>query len=416
MLLLFFLIIGVVYRLWLVSLIPQPFLFDQVEYHNIALNIMKYGLYTDSFRTPGFPMLVAVIYTLFHSTDPFYWKLCQALLDSLSAFLIFLTAKRIFNNSKASWVSFIIYLLNPFTAAFTGVLLTETLSVFLVALLFFLLLKLLDHRKLRYFAVIGFLSSYLIQVRPSFLIFSFMFLGTVLYILFKKIPGKSSKLTGIVLSCLFFLIPVIYTTAANSRWYGEFFPLSVNNIFVENLFLSVWVDRWPTHWKPLAPEAVKVFEELNVPHSTKAQRDAVAAKYLSLSLTRISNDPATFFDWRIKKLWYVWEKHYVYWYGGPETDNVPLTNTIYLANVLILISAVAGFIPWFFSRAGTGTFKIFGLAVILLIVYISAGHVFTAAEERYSIPGYPLIFLFAGYGIYMGIKKLSLLTHVISHH
>src|SRR3990167_9157167 len=101
--LLFFFLLGFIFRLWFIYLVPQPFVFDQVVYEYIASSIQTHLLYVDRFRTYGYPFIMAIVGLMGKSA--LIWKMFQVCLDTAVAILIYLTGKKIFGGKKPAFFS-----------------------------------------------------------------------------------------------------------------------------------------------------------------------------------------------------------------------------------------------------------------------------------------------------------------------
>lgn len=124
--------------------------------------------------------------------------------------------------------------------------------------------------------------------------------------------------------------------------------------------------------------------------------------YLTKALEIVKRDPWLFIRQRLGKMFFVWEKHFLFYYQ--ESPNSIRDILVYWGNITLLIFGLSGLIVW--SRK-----KIMLLSVVYFsfIAYISFIHSVSLAEDRYSLPGYPLLVLFAGY-------TLVSLMHFISYH
>src|SRR3989344_9050889 len=111
--------LGVVYRLILAKLVPQPFIFDQTEYHQFAVGIINQGLTVWPTRLYGYPLFLAIVYKLFGTGNFLAVTVIQAILDCLTAVIIYKSAEIIFKDKTTAIISYFLYLVNPFTAAFT---------------------------------------------------------------------------------------------------------------------------------------------------------------------------------------------------------------------------------------------------------------------------------------------------------
>lgn len=394
-----FFIIGIIFRLWIAALIPQPFVFDQAEYRYFALQMLNHGLFAWSARLYGYPLFLAAVYKFFGQDNFAALSVIQAILDSLTAVMVYLAAKKLFKNQKISVISFLLYLFNPFTSVYVILTLSETWAIFLTTLIIYFLVLMITEKKTRLVFILSLLLGYLPQVRPSFIFFSillyFVLLGWSL-----KIEVTGRKISTAILCVFLFLLPFTYNILGNWVYFHQFSATTVDNLFVREFYISLYVPgRSPIHAKDpsVFPKEVRTIygEYSSVPKNSR-QRYAMTQKYLKPGLQKAANDPGAFVLSRLAKFWYVWEKHFLFYYT--QSENAYTDFLTYWGNNLLLFFGLFGFIIW--QRSVKEKYFWFKIFVVFTVLYISVVHSFSLAEERYSLPGYPLVFLFAGYGVY----------------
>lgn len=442
---------GVVYRLWIGGLVAQPFVFDQTEYHNFAVQILDKGLVAWQARLYGYPLFLAVIYKIFGIGNFFAVGVIQSIIDCLTAVLIYMTASRLFNkpinnadklldssvaprndiSKKIARVSYLLYLFNPFTAVYAVLTLSEVWGVFLMAGITYLLVIIMyrlptisqipSPERSPYghlsgglrVAFLALLLGYLPQVRPAFLFYSLTLLGIVIWVnkSYIQIPSPERSpfghLPGVLIAVLLCLLPFTYNILGNWVYFRQLAPTTVDNLFVREFYISLYVSgRSPFHASSpsVFPKEVQaVYNEYSVLPKNSIERKVTAQKYLQLGLAKVFADPMNFVITRFQKFWYVWEKHFIYYYVQPENRSVNFLT--YWGNNLLLLLGFSGFITWYKTTREKNYFW-FKVFVVFTIFYISAVHSFSLTEERYSLPGYPLVFLFAGYGVWNIIKMI----------
>lgn len=437
--LLVFFVLGIIFRFWIANLVLQPFVFDQTEYHNYALQMLDKGLVSWQSRLYGYPLFLAVIYKIFGIGNFFAVAVIQSIVDCLTAVLIYSIAAKIFKSKKTAWVSYLLYLFNPFTSVFAVLTLSEVWGVFLMAAIIYLLIYFFhrgdasggppiraatntwsEHEvgvtrgRTPWFLFLALLLGYLPQVRPSLLFYSLTLLGIIVIWIYKSY-WKIPPFTALLFILLFFL-PFTYNVMGNWVYFRQFSPTTVDNLFVREFYISLYVSgRSPFHAATsdvFPPEVQKVYNEYTVLPQNAAERKAMAQKYLNLGMLKVAENPLDFIFSRIKKFWYVWEKHFIFYYNQPESRLVD--SLTYLGNNMLIFVALYGFYNWFRKEAKE-KMRWFGYFTIFTVLYISAVHSFSLTEERYSFPGYPLIFLFAGYVVYKLAVKIFLLSRKIGH-
>lgn len=400
MLVLLFLV-GIFYRLWFAGLVPQPFVYDQDQYYGFALGVIKNGLHADAYRLYGYPLLIIPLIYFFGVSSPVPWTIVHAFMDAMTGVLVYLIAKKIFPSSRVPHIAFILYLFNPYTTAYIGVLLSEIAAIFFLTLMMYFLLLIHEYKsKKRLFFITALLLGYLPQVRPVFVFFTLVCMAFLIVRMYASKISGSGKISSIALILFLYVLPYVYTVAANVQKFHQFAVMSVDNVFVRELYTSLYIRRGlpftDTGWGVWPPEALSAWGEYSKP-TDQAGRKQMAAKYFGLAKNIIQNDPGWYIRSRIAKMGYVWEKHFLFPYK--VESRIPLVKgLVYWGNLMILFIGFVGFIRWHRSLKEKDVMqKKFGTIVIFLMVYITLMHTVSTSEERFSLPAYPIIILFAGY-------------------
>jgi len=119
---------------------------DTLLYGDIAKNWMQFGVYGFArsatgavptlIRLPGYPMFLALCFRIFGSDRYMQVMIVQCLVDLITCVLVADLARRIFGR-RAGVVALWLGALCPFTANYVAAPLTETLSLFCIALAFY---------------------------------------------------------------------------------------------------------------------------------------------------------------------------------------------------------------------------------------------------------------------------------------
>ncbi len=325
-------IIGFLYRVLIIVAQPQGFMSDQWEYHTVAQGIMERGLFVSSYRLYGYPLILAFVYRAFGTEAQIPWTVLNILFDLGSAVLVYHIARRVFLDQNIAIISFVIYLINPFTSGYTGVRLTEIPATFLVTLIFFLMIVYYSKRKSVVLpAIMALLLGFLPQVRPSFLFYS---IGLILF-LFSRVGmwvSHARKLITLFLVVLLYCLPFTYNVVGNYVYFQEFSPLTVHNMFVREFYISLFTGNG-TLLTEHPPEVRDIyFTYTSMAH--KEYRDMVARKYWRLAVEKIQSNPWEFLFSRLRKMWYVWEKHVIYPYTNLYGESV--RRWIYWSNIAFI--------------------------------------------------------------------------------
>lgn len=392
-------ITGILYRLWIVRLVPQPFIGDQPEYYSFIRGILKYGLHADTIFLYGYPMLIApLVYAFGFISKP--WIVFHAIVDSTTGILVYFIARKLFERSPRSiaWIALVLYIMNPYTSAYVGVLLTEVVAIFLMTLICVMFLRFLIDKKFLYLMLLAFLLGYLPQVRPSFVFLTIMLIVYTGILSWRYLKKNKIKVVAIF---ILYSLPFTYNVVTNIVHYRQIAPLMVDNFFIREVYVSLLVDRgtpsFATRQINWPPEVYEAWNEFSNP-STPSDRRSMERKFMRTFFNRIQENPRHFVYSRVKKLLYVWEKHFLYQFIQGR-ENAHIDFAVYWGNIVLFMSGLVGFFASIRSAVRHKQLVSFRFSIFTatIILYITIAHIFSVTEERFSLPGYPLVILYASY-------------------
>ena len=405
----FFLIVtglaaGFIFRLILITFVPQPLVHDQLQYRDFAIGIANNGLFAQTYRLYGYPILIAPFFLLFGPDAKWSIYIFQIIMDIATGSLVYLTGKKIFKNRAAAFTGFILYQINPFTATYSGLMLTETAAIFFTALIFYLLVSFWKKLTLVKLSIITILTGYLVQVRSTNLYFALMILPFIIYKSMSIIDSFRWKAAAIIAGIFFFFLPFVYNIFGNLKYFNQFSLMTVDNFFVQQLYLSLYVDRWPLHPTENSSypyQVGQIYSEFSFAPKDKEERKEMAEKYLKLSLSEIESKPVFYLKRALLKMWYIFDKETLYYFTEPE--NKTLSVFLLWLNRTILFSAAAGLLGFIIrlKKTKSETALIFVSGITLMTGYYALVHVLSVSEQRFSLPLYPYVLMFAGYFFYI---------------
>ncbi|HET6217601.1 MAG TPA: glycosyltransferase family 39 protein [Acidobacteriaceae bacterium] len=228
---------GAVLRLWFIHLHPQV-QGDSLLYGDIAANWLTHGIYGHSVghasglttieptlvRLPGYPAFLALCFAAFGVANYRAVVYLQALIDLGTCLLIAGLAAKICGQ-RAGRIALVLAALCPFTANYVAFPLTETLSIFCVALGFRALAEVLEGPRPLWTALLIFSWSLAALLRPDGALLAVV-LWTALIIYGRNSLGLSSALRLALIAGLVSLLPFAAWTVRNWHTFHVFQPLA----------------------------------------------------------------------------------------------------------------------------------------------------------------------------------------------
>ncbi|OGG05019.1 hypothetical protein A2Z33_07065 [Candidatus Gottesmanbacteria bacterium RBG_16_52_11] len=391
------------YRLWFITLVPQPVIYDQDEYQWYATKIYYHPqmLASHSYRSYPFPLMLATVYKFAGFADYPAVYTVNAVLDSLTAVGIYFLLRFSVRQKPAAWTGLLLYAVNPFTAGYVGVLLSEILDAFFItyALVYgYLFVK----RKHPFWGLLlGFFAGMAAETRNSAFIWAAvpLFL-TLFFIPFKKhLLAYAAVIIGMV-------ITVLYPLYTNWRDYRELSISKVDSFYAMEFFNGATLKILPPFTKMYPVDQLIMWREYwseFYPDRTTRERRALAKKYFLKGWEVVKSDPVDYVRWRFYKMWYVWQKENIFFYEEPGWQD--RRYIVYSGNLALLGLAAAGiFLGRIMMRDGNRRY--IWMVLVGTILYGMVAFSFSHAEYRLSIPFYPVIITLSAVGI-SGIWQLS---------
>jgi 4-amino-4-deoxy-L-arabinose transferase-like glycosyltransferase len=246
---------GAALRLWVIHAHPQ-IQGDSLVYGDIATNWLTHGIYGHTVghasgpptieptlvRLPGYPAFLALCFAVFGVANYHAVLYLQAIIDLGTCLLIAGLAAKICG-PRAGRVALLLAALCPFTANYTAAPLTETLSIFCVALGFRAFAEVLEGPQPVWTALLIFSWSYAALLRPDGAL-----LGVVLWIALlvygRQSLGWASALRLAVVAALLSLLPFVAWTLRNERTFHVFQPLAPRYANDPGEFAAPGFVRW----------------------------------------------------------------------------------------------------------------------------------------------------------------------------
>ena len=260
----FFAVVGLAglgLRLLFVFLAPQV-TDDSRIYADLAKNWLSHGIYgiTDEgrivptyLRLPGYPALLAAVFTIF-GRDNFRAALLLHVLIDLGTCLLIADITRRIVSKRAAKFAFLLAALCPFLANYDAAALTETTETFFTALALDLAvigLDRLQQGRLRSWVWCGLALAASILLRPDGGLL-LVAIGVYLLIVLVRFVRESREWkkvfwAGVLLS-IFSLAPLIPWTVRNWRTFHRFQPLTPRYANNPWDYVPIGFNRWVKTW------------------------------------------------------------------------------------------------------------------------------------------------------------------------
>jgi hypothetical protein len=415
-------IFGIQFRMWFISLAPQLYGYDQYEYDMYAKKMMDRPLLlaSHSYRSYPFPLMLAIYYSFvgFANTKAVYGL--HAVIDSLTGILVYFILKRGFHTPKASWIGTILYMINPFTSGYVGVVLSEVLSAFFITATIASGLKFIEKKNILWGILFGFCAGMSAETRNAAFAWAIFPVGLTIFAVSLKKYWKAY--VGIIIGVC---ITISYPLYVNWRDWKEINISTVDSMFAREFFNGAILKILPP-FNYVYPRDVQLmygeYYAEYAPWRSYAERQAIYNKYWQKGWDIVKADPLDYIKYRFIKAIYVWQKENIFFYDEPGfNDHKQYT---FALNVILEIFTLFGLWgigryiwkhsitkkEWFSEtlvRLGTPKGYVWG-CVVGSIFYGTVFFAISHAEYRLTIPFYPLLILMAtigGFWIYGVVKK-----------
>jgi len=272
---------GLLLRIAFVA-VPRPSDDDTAVYLELGHNLLHHGIYgiadgavidPSLFRLPGYPLLLATIELGFARIWPDGWLnvvfTIQAGADVASGLLLAAFACR-YLSPRAAEATLILAMFCPFTAAYSGIGMTECLSVFAVSLGIYAAGRALDHieagRQYRPMLILASSAAAMAMLlRPDGAILLAALAGGLFLYTQRESPRQLARARrrhaiGVVeLFCLVALLPLVPWTARNWSTFHVFQPLAPRYVNDPGEYVDSGFYRWLRTWSAGFDSTANVF-------------------------------------------------------------------------------------------------------------------------------------------------------------
>jgi Dolichyl-phosphate-mannose-protein mannosyltransferase len=247
---------GTALRLWFVHAFPQ-IQGDTLLYADIARNWLAHGIYGRSVahpptiaptlvRLPGYPAFLALCFAVFGPQNYSAVLYLQVVIDLAACLLIADFVRRICGpgaGMAALWLA----VLCPFTANYVAMPLTETPSIFCVALGLCAFAAVLERPHWGWVLGLAFAWSYAALLRPDGALLAVVFFPALIFY-GRSVPGFARSLRIALFCALLCLLPFTAWTLRNWRTFHVFQPLAPRSATDPGEPKATGFQRWTRTW------------------------------------------------------------------------------------------------------------------------------------------------------------------------
>jgi len=154
---------------------------DPASYDQLASNILE-GLGYSTYWQPGFPIFLSMIYGIFDQSILAARVILSIIGTSIGIITYFIT-ENLFNKKYLSYLAFIFVTFNPYLILQSPRIMSDTLALFMFALLILLVIIYIQRNKFITMPIIGLISGILLLIRPNYF---FILIPIVIYLIFTR--------------------------------------------------------------------------------------------------------------------------------------------------------------------------------------------------------------------------------------
>ncbi len=422
-----------------------PLTGDALVYGQIATNWMRSNLYGYSpsggpphltlIRLPGYPLFLMLCFRLFGIGNYAAVLVVQCVVDLATCVLVGLTARRLLG-SRAGLLALTLAALCPFTANYVAAPLTETLTLFFIALALYALTRWLSAPGLtRWLFLLAFALAYALLLRPE----QALLTVAILPVLWRQSapPGWRPSLAlrqkalpaAAALLCV--LLPLVPWTIRNGRTFHVFQPLAPHYATDPGEYVPLGFQRWYRSWAVdfastedvywnFDGAQIKMADLPNRAFDSPDQRTRTAqlladynettdsnpvidARFEDLARERIAAHPLRYFvslpgarlaNMLLRPRTELMQTTLDWWNRREYPHDFRFASTYAALNLLYLLLGVAGLIRWL--RISTPPRPVLVATAAFVLLRCALLLTLDNSEPRYTLELFPILCLWAG--------------------
>lgn len=379
-------------REFLAQFAYKNLVFDMYEYHTNALGILRGEYVIDCcLKNMGFPVILAGIYALFGEGNLEAVRQINIFFDLGVALLLYVVGKNIFGK-QVGYLAFVLYIINPFTSSFTGLILAESATLFFSAIIIYIIASPLFKKHPLFWILFGCLLGLSVFIKHSFYRFS---LG-IIAIFFLFLFGGKKRMLFLFISLTGFLVASMYSLIGNYQNYGQLSVVPPYGMQSGILYGMFYLERYPEI--PQDPPPPREFTNMALDFGSEPiPKTEFNKKYRRLFWEKMRTDWPIFARHMVSNVIRLWDKDHLYVYEDPfrPYDLWPLR----LGNMMLLICFFLGLGSYIWQKRSSAFREPLTLFTIFLFSYMLIAYPIVSSESRHTIAFYPLLILWAAHGM-----------------
>ena len=337
---------------------------------------------------PTYPIFLGLTYFLFgHSVTAV--RVIQALLGGATVILMFLIAGAVFGEQVAR-ISGFLTAIHPALISYSGMLLTETLFAFLIAVSIWAMILAIKSRTPKAWILVGIISGLMVLLRSEALLI--VILGSVLVLWYGE---KRHKMRNLLIFAMFFVLTISVWTVRNYIVFNEIILVSSDSgrvLWISTVGWSEW------HFDD------ERYTSLLLQGLNGREADRVLQRE---GLKNILGDPVHYLRLCFERIIPFWiGSHTLYiagfsdsfqaYYARGAHAQLFVKGTILLLNTSLIVLAFGGALASLLNKRDERYLR--GIC-LNPIVAIATVHFFLFATSRYQVPILPFILMFSVVGM-----------------
>ncbi len=408
----FVFVFAIAFRLWFITLAPQPFAWDQEEYERYAIKMYWSPnlLAAHTYRSYPYPLFMTLVYKLTAWADHDALFRAQALMDAMTAVFVYILLRKA--SGKITILPFagmFLYAVNPFTSGYVGVGLSEVLTTFFITLTLVSGVWYIQKPSVFTGILFGFSAGMAAETRNAAFAWTIIPIVCAVYLAHSWIVKKAT------VAAIFagMIVSMIYPLYVNWTTYGQVSATTVDSFYAKEMYNGVILKVLPPFTYIYPVETMQMFWEYYseyYPERGPQERKAMAEKYFNKAWDLIKKDPVDYIRWRFFKMWYVWQKENIFFYKEPFFEQT--RRIVYAGNILLLLTAGIGMVNGA-VKAKNKIQRFVWMSIIGTVLYGTLTFSLTHAEYRITIPFYAFLILSSVNGVAVLARKLRIASGIL---